>query len=218
MQALVLSDIHGDTDSLERILRREQGEHDLVLVLGDITDNGLNDYLPRAKQVVQLLNDHATFVKAVPGNMDNEDVLKHLIENRINLHKQLFSMEDYDFIGFGGGSTPFDTPFEPDDAERGEVLRTLLQRTKSDHRAIVSHQPPKGTAIDRTNDGTQAGSAALRNLLDDEPVDAVFSGHIHEARGTDTVNGTLVVNPGPVNEGYYARVALDDNVRVELKE
>lgn len=216
MKALVLSDIHGDTESLERILRSEP-EHDMVLVLGDLTDAGLEDPQGAAEEVIELLNEYGSFVKAVPGNMDDETVLKLLIDNRINLHKQMCSMGDTDFVGFGGGETPFDTPFEPDDEERGEVLATLLDRTKAARRAIVSHQPPKNTAVDRTDDGTQAGSASLRRLLDDADVDLVLSGHIHEARGTDRIGDTLVVNPGPVNEGYYAVLEITDDITVELR-
>ncbi len=218
MRALVLSDIHGDTEALDRILHRES-DVDLVLVLGDLTDAGLDDPAGTAGDVIGLLDQHGVFVKAVPGNMDDEAVLKQLIDHRMNLHKQLFSMDSYEFVGFGGGSTPFDTPFEPDDDERGDVLAQLLDRTQADHRVIVSHQPPHGTRIDRTEDGTQAGSERLRALLEEEAVDAVFSGHIHEARGTDELGGALLVNPGPVNEGYYAVAEFGaEEVDVELRE
>lgn len=216
MQVLVLSDIHGAVEPLQRILSRESA--DLILVLGDITDTGIDDYADRAQQILTLLDDQGTFVKAVPGNMDDETVLRLLIEHRMNLHKNIFSMEDYDFLGFGGGSSPFDTPFEPDDAERGDVLQQLLQRTTATHRAIISHQPPKHTGIDRTSEGTAAGSAALRDLIQQQDVDLVLSGHIHEARGQDELNGAVLVNPGPVKDGQYAVLQLADEIAVELPD
>lgn len=217
MRILVLSDIHGDTDSLEQILRRQDEAADLILVLGDITDVGLDDYLGQAKAVLDLLEEHATFIKAVPGNMDDETILKELIERRINLHKQVFSMEDADFIGFGGGDTPFDTPFEPDDGEREEVIRALLGRTKAEQRIVVSHMPPRGTSIDRTADDEHVGSPGLRRIIDEETIDCVLSGHIHEARGVDRVGETLCLNPGPVKNGAYAVVEVDaDDIRFEL--
>jgi len=122
------------------------------------------------------------------------------------------------FVGFGGGSTPFDTPFEPDDTERGDVLAALLDRTKSPYRAVVSHQPPKNTLIDRTEDGDQVGSDALRRLIEEEDIRVVFSGHIHEAAGVDRLGETYMVNPGPVQDGQYAVVELaEDGVDAELR-
>ncbi|MFB6294495.1 MAG: metallophosphoesterase, partial [Candidatus Nanohaloarchaea archaeon] len=200
MKVLALSDIHGAVDTVESILSKEQG-YDLVLVAGDITDTSEDDYLGTAAEIVELLNDAAPMVKAVPGNMDDDSVLELLIDNRVNLHKNLFSMGEYEFAGFGGGRTPFDTPFEPEDAERGSVLQQLLERTTADHTAIVSHEPPYGTAADVTSDGDHVGSEALRELIGDADIELVLCGHIHEARTVDEVDGTTVVNPGPVQQG-----------------
>lgn len=216
MRVLALSDIHGDIDELERILR-EAADYELILVLGDITDTGVDDYVGRARAILDLLDEQGVMVKAIPGNMDDERVLELLMEYRFNLHKDMISMADMDFVGFGGGSTPFDTPFEPDDEERGQVLATLLERTAAPRRAIVSHQPPHNTRIDRTSDGTQAGSKALRQLIEDEEIALVLSGHIHEAAGADRYNGTVMVNPGPVQEGQYALIDIGEEIEVELR-
>lgn len=216
MQVLLLSDIHGDIDALERVLKREQG-FDLVLVLGDLTDMKYDDAVGRAREIVELLDDQRTFVKAIPGNMDGEDVLRVLIENRVNLHKDMFTMEDTDFVGFGGGRSPAETPFEPEDAERGEVLRQLLERTKSERRAVLSHEPPRDTKIDRVSSGDHVGSRALRDIVEDVDVDLVLSGHVHEARGKDVVNGTLLVNPGAVTDGHHAVLDTEGEIDVEFR-
>lgn len=216
MRVLALSDIHGDVDSLERILNREDDYH-LILVLGDITDVSHDDYVDRARRIIELLDDQGKFVKAIPGNMDDEEILRLLIENRVNLHKDIFSLGDFDFVGFGGGSTPFNTPFEPDDAERGKVISTLLERTGSPYHAIVSHHPPKNTRIDRTADGDQVGSEELRRIIENEDIRLVLSGHIHEAAGEDKLGDTVMVNPGPVNEGKYALLELGEEIHVEFR-
>ncbi|MDY6769284.1 MAG: metallophosphoesterase, partial [Candidatus Nanohaloarchaea archaeon] len=165
MKVLALSDIHGAVDQVEAILSKEDG-YDLVLVAGDITDTAEQDYQGAARNILERLDEAGQFLKAVPGNMDDESILKLLIENRVNLHKNIFSMGEYEFIGFGGGRTPpgVDTPFEPGDAERGQVLEQLLQRTKADRQVVVSHEPPEGTAADQTSGGDHVGSAALREL------------------------------------------------------
>ncbi|MDY6768754.1 MAG: metallophosphoesterase [Candidatus Nanohaloarchaea archaeon] len=216
MKVLALSDIHGAVDNVEEILDRETG-YDLVLVAGDITDTSADDYTGTAAEILELLNERAPMVKGVPGNMDDDRILELLIDNRVNLHKSMFSMQGYDIVGFGGGRTPFDTPFEPEDSERGSVLEQLLGRTTAARTAVVSHEPPHGTAADVTSDGDHVGSEALRRLMDDRDIDLVLSGHIHEARAIDTVAGTTVVNPGPVQEGRYAVLELGDGVDADLR-
>ncbi len=218
MRVLAVSDIHGDASSLESILRTESG-FDLVLVAGDITDTSLDDYTGVAEDILERLDGHGSFVKAVPGNMDDDSILELLIRNRVNLHKNIFSMEEHDFAGFGGGRTPegVETPFEPEDGERGETLKQLLDRTRAERRVIVSHEPPRGTAADYTSSGEHVGSESLRRLIEDEDVELVVCGHIHEARSLDEVAGTTVVNPGPVNEGNYAVIDMEDGVEVDLR-
>ncbi|MDY6776850.1 MAG: metallophosphoesterase [Candidatus Nanohaloarchaea archaeon] len=218
MKALVLSDIHGEIEELRSILNRETG-YDLIVVAGDITDTSVDDYRGRAEEIVDLLDEQGRFVKAVPGNMDDEDILEVLVRNRVNLHKDLFTLGEYDFVGFGGGRTPpgVETPFEPEDEERGEILGQLLDRTKSERTAVVSHEPPKNTSADRTSSGDHVGSEELRSLIEDGDIDLVISGHIHEAVGRDEVGGTVVVNPGPVKQGKYAVVEMEDGIDIEFR-
>ncbi|MDY6761506.1 MAG: metallophosphoesterase family protein, partial [Candidatus Nanohaloarchaea archaeon] len=70
---------------------------------------------------------------------------------------------------------------------------------------------------DRTSEGDHVGSEALRELMAEGNLDLVLCGHIHEARTVDEVDGTTVVNPGPVQQGQYARLELDDGVNAELR-
>jgi len=110
-----------------------------------------------------------------------------------------------------------DTPFEPDDSERGEVLEQLIGRRTAEKLAIVSHMPPRDTDADRLSSGEHVGSEALRDIIDEENISLVLCGHIHEARSLEEVNGTAVVNPGPVKEGSYAVLELEDGVNAELR-
>ena len=43
-----------------------------------------------------------------------------------------------------------------------------------------------------------------------------FSGHIHEARGIETIGETKVINPGSLREGKYAYARI--NTRIEKIE
>ncbi len=210
MRILVLADIHGAVDELRDILVREQ-DTDLILVAGGITDPTEADAVATAEEVVDLLADRSGFVKAVPGNMDPEDVLRMLVQQRMNLHKDIFSLGEYDFVGYGAHQ-------DEDGEARASILRQLLDRTKAANRAVVCHKPPKNTAVDRTGKGEQAGDPELRALLEEGGIRLMVCGHVHEAQGTDRVGDAVVVNPGAAMDGRYAIVTVvDGDIDVELR-
>jgi Icc-related predicted phosphoesterase len=63
------------------------------------------------------------------------------------------------------------------------------------------------------------GSSVIRTFIEREQPDLVLCGHIHESRGVDEIGETQIVNPGPVAEGHYAVVDVDDGtVRTRLDE
>ena len=217
MNLLLVTDIHGDQETLERILERET--YDAILCAGDLGDAGAyNDYEANLEEVIQTFDKQGTLVQAVPGNMDEEETcIKTLIDYRINLHKNVASLGDIEAVGFGGGITPFGTPFEPDEDNIVEALDTLHDRMTAEKKIAVVHQPPAATAVDVT-DGKHVGSTALRSFVEDHDLALYVTGHIHEGRGLDTLAGTTIVNPGPVQDGYYALATVDDDIEVELKE
>lgn len=216
MKLLLVTDIHGDHDTLERILDRET--FDAILCAGDLGDAGAySDYAGNLEDVIQTFDKQGTLVQAVPGNMDEEEsCIRHLIEYRINLHKNVASIGDLEAVGFGGGLTPFGTPFEPDEQDIVEALDMLHARMNADQKIAVVHQPPKGTAVDVT-DGDHVGSQKLREFVQNHDLALYVTGHIHEGRGIDTVAGTTLVNPGPVQDGYYAVATVEDEIDIELK-
>lgn len=210
MRILVLADIHGAVDELDGILSREP-DADLIVVAGGITDPTATDAVATAEEVIGLLADRSGFVKVVPGNMDPEDVLRMLVKQRMNLHKDIFSLGGFDFVGFGAHR-------DEDESKRANVVEQLLNRTTADHRAVVCHKPPKNTAVDRASSGGQRGDPELRALLEDVPVDLVICGHVHEAQGTDRIGDTLIVNPGAVKDGHYAVIeAVDGDIDVDCR-
>lgn len=217
MRVLLLTDIHGSVDKLERILSRE--EFDVALCAGDLGDSrAFDDYEGNLEDVLNLFDMEGKLSKAVPGNMDKEETsVRKLIEYRMNLHKKIALFQTFDAVGFGGGITPFGTPFEPSGEEIAAALDTLYDRLSSDVKVAVVHQPPKNTAVD-VSDEKHVGSAEVRNLLQEKEFDLFVTGHIHEGRGTDTIGDTLIVNPGPVQDGYYAVAEIDDGVALDMKE
>lgn len=217
MKVLLVTDIHGDTETLEKILDRE--EFDAVLCGGDLSDaNEFSDYAGRLDDVLEAFDRKEKLVKAVPGNMDpEEDCVRKLMETRMNLHKKIASLGNFEAVGFGGGQTPFGTPFEPSDEEIVNALETLYDRMTSDTKVAVIHQPPKDTPLDLA-DGDHVGSDGVRELIEERDFDLLLTGHIHESRGRTEIGGTLAVNPGPVMEGYYAVAEIEGGIEVEMKE
>jgi hypothetical protein len=82
-------------------------------------------------------------------------------------------------------------------------------------KVFVPHAPPRGTRLDRTFSGVHAGSTAVRDFITAHSPDVVISGHIHEARGTDTMGATRIVNCGQAGKGEYAVVTLGEEVLIE---
>jgi len=81
---------------------------------------------------------------------------------------------------------------------------------------VLAHVPPHDCRLDCTGLGDHVGSRALRRFIDEHQPDLVVCGHVHEARGTERLGRTLVVNCGPATSGCYALLDLDERMDVEL--
>jgi hypothetical protein len=115
--------------------------------------------------------------------------------------------------------TPFRTPYEISEEE-------ILRRAESGWEAVrsarwkvfVPHAPPARTSLDRTWSGLHVGSRAVREFIERRAPDLVICGHIHEARGTERLGQTLIVNCGAAGQGCYALADIGEAVSAELKE
>ncbi|PSG98590.1 MAG: hypothetical protein BRC29_00500 [Nanohaloarchaea archaeon SW_7_43_1] len=217
MKLLLITDIHGDTENLERIIEREN--YNAVLCAGDLSDaNEFDDYKAQLDKVLDVFEKQGVMTKAVPGNMDpEEECVRELIQRRMNIHKKIASFEDFEAVGFGGGITPFGTPFEPEGAKIKNAMETLYDRMKADRKFGVIHQPPVDSQLDMA-DGDHVGSQEVREIIEDKKFELILTGHIHESRGRDEISETTVVNPGPVMEGYYAIADTKGEIDVEMKQ
>lgn len=216
MEVLLVTDIHGRVENLKEIISKE--EFDVFLCAGDLSDaSRYNNYSKNLEDVLDVFGDNKG--KAIPGNMDPEDnCVEKLNEYDRNLHKKKVSFKDFDAVGFGGGKTPFGTYFEPTGQQISNKILELYRDMSSDKKVAVVHQPPKNTKLDLTSDGQNVGSKEVRELLEKKDFNLFLTGHIHEARGKDKIGETMLVNPGPVLEGYYGKAKIDDEIKVKLKE
>lgn len=204
MKILAISDIHNDlyrTKKLKEVVATENP--DAIVVAGDITNFGPTSM---ASEILKELESMGKRVLAVTGNGDPEGVEDILEKGNMSLHSKPLKVKNVGFTGFG----------VPSIAKLGELLimnydsleNDFKEISKCEQKVLVSHFPPQNTKVDEIFSGEHIGSEVLRDLIADKKPDLVICGHIHEARGTDKIGKTLVVNPGALCEGYAALIEL----------
>ena len=206
MKIIVLSDIHGNFKAAYSISREAlRLKPDLVVICGDITHFGS---LNEVEKMLSFFRDFQTFF--VPGNCDPPALLTmRIVDKALNIHDKLHVLDSMAFLGIGGSTkTPFTTQIEFEEEEICQMVRGALNDFRG-RLAVVSHSPPANTLTDLTSLGLHAGSRALRAFIEEYKPLTVLHGHIHEARGLDHLGETLIVNPGPARQNFYAILELN---------
>ena len=212
MQIIAITDIHGRVDYSPQV-KHAMGHADLVLCCGDLTDFGSVQDAERILEQLRQLNPN---ILAVSGNCDHPGVNTVLSASGINLHNTVKQKGDIAMYGLAGSNpSPFHTPQE---LEEEQIAAIIGKYTKSEHarwHVFVTHAPPAHTRVDRTFFRQHVGSRAVRRFIETFQPDLVLCGHIHEARGSDAVNGSIVINPGPFPD-HYALITIADTIAYEL--
>lgn len=204
---LVCSDLHGSEGAIG-VLKEAEREigPDAVVVCGDVTTYGSADYMEK------LLKAFEADMLAVPGNCDTEEMLRMLEDAEVSIHRRRAEVGPYQAFGFGGGlPSSSSMPFEVEEEEMVEGLRSVAVEGG----IMVTHTPPEGVN-DTTLNGRHLGSKGVMDVVKEFRPALVLSGHVHEARGEVRRDDTVFVNPGPARGGYFARVELGQEIRVEL--
>jgi len=132
-------------------------------------------------------------------------------EMGINLNGRGVVIDEVGLFGLGGSPpTPFATPSEFSEQELNTTIRQAYEDVKEARiKILFSHTPPIDTLLDRVRSGEHVGSQAVRSFLEESDCSACVCGHIHEAVGTDQVGSAVVINPGMLAQGGYARIEWD---------
>ncbi|MEM1572848.1 metallophosphoesterase family protein [Pyrobaculum sp.] len=197
MRLLLVADVHDAVRNVKAI----GGSYDAVIAAGDFTYRGRLD---AAAEVLEALAAIAP-VYFVPGNTDPPQLAAYEKGYIKPLHGRTAALGPY-VVGGAGGSLP--TPFDDLFRVTEEDLQRLLSSLSPAPHVLVVHNPPRGH-LDRVGGVRPVGSVAVKRYIEERQPILSIHGHIHEDRGIDIVGDTIVVNPGPLKDGYYAEAELN---------
>jgi uncharacterized protein len=188
IKILFFSDLHGDMKALSN-LKAKAKDTDLVVCAGDFTVMERN-----VDDVMKNISGIGKHVLMLHGNHEDEDNIKELCNNYDNLtflHKGVYHVGDYVFLGYGGDG------FSTNDPDFVKVSGFFRKETQGKKRIIfVTHGPAYDTKIDMLG-RMPKGNKSYRNFIDDVQPHLAVSGHLHENAGKHhKIGRTLLLNPG----------------------
>jgi Icc-related predicted phosphoesterase len=181
---------------------------DLVILSGDLTNFGGP---AETRKVLDDVRASCANVLALPGNLDQREVIPYLEAEGIALHGLGRVVDGVGIFGCGGSNiSPFGTPTELTEDEIYEKLRAGYEMVRDARPLLmICHTPPFETKCDRIRSGTAVGSTAARRFITEVQPDVCISGHIHESAGVDQIGQTKILNAGPFKGGGYIVVLAD---------
>ena len=211
MKILALTDVHGSYKKVEEILGKVST--DVLVVGGDISTFGTPAEVER---VIEGWKKFDRRLLAIAGNMDSPEIDSVLDEAGVSVSGRGVKIGDVGF--FGVSASPFSPLHTPYEISEGEIAARIeagfgaVEGAKV--KVFIPHAPPHNTKVDKVFMGAHVGSKSVRDFIEREQPDVVICGHIHEARGQDTIGRSKIVNCGPASKGYYAIVEIGEQIMV----
>ncbi len=215
MKILAFADIHGASEKVEQILKQES-DFDAIIIGGDLTTNGT------VKQAEVALRRFMRFGKplfAVAGNMDRPETDEAFEKIGVSVNGRGMMLDQVGIFGVSAAPpTPFHTPYEITEDEIALRSHSGWKDIQSAKTTIfVPHAPPFNTGVDTVPGGNHVGSTSVRRFIELHQPSVVVCGHIHEARGIDTLGNSTIVNCGPASRGFYSVITVAKDIRIEMK-
>lgn len=191
MKILAFVDLHGNLTNLKKLEAAAKRENpDVVICAGDFTlfENHI-------EQILNRISCLGKRILIIHGNHETEAVLRKLCsyyENIHYLHKRMFLIDDYLFVGFGGGG------FEAVDSGLEKYSDSIKDRIKDKKVILVTHAPPYKTKLDLLG-REHCGNKSITNFIrQNKNIVLLICGHFHETwKAEDRIGNAFVINPGP---------------------
>ncbi|MBD3248562.1 hypothetical protein GF336_00775 [Candidatus Woesearchaeota archaeon] len=188
MKILAFADTHANKAAIKRIVKKAK-KADILINAGDISLFG--DGLER---MMVELDKIGKKVLMIHGNHETVSEIKEgcrMFKNLKDIHRKVFKMGDYVFLGFGGGG------FSLRDKRFERISSKWADKYKGRKVVLVTHAPPYCTKIDVVLDEHVGNKSITKFIKKAKPLLAI-SGHLHENSGKkDKIKDCVVVNPGP---------------------
>ena len=161
-------------------------------------------------------------VLVVPGNMDAPKErywsvvteAERQYENVHVIHNSEFRFKGYVFRGFGGEITEeLREELFIQRYSRVDIRGNISCSTKN--LILVTHSPPVGERVSK-EDSREKGCPVVNDLLERSGAFLLFCGHAHRP-DNEKINGTCVVNPGPLKGENYAIVDVQSSGKIDVK-
>ena len=192
MKILAASDIHGDSEAVNKLADKADKEKvDLVILCGDLTrleqstDGLINPFVSKNQKVL-----------LIPGNHDTNATVDFLAEfyGVKNLHGYSVKYDEVGIFGCGGANIGLN---KITDGELFNVLSMGFERIAYLKKKImVTHAHPSDSLAENFSKfvpGSQGVNRAIKTLKPD----LLLCGHVHEAEGIeDKIGDTKVINVG----------------------
>jgi len=192
MKVFFFSDIHGDLKALKAALKKSE-KAEIIICAGDLSVGGNN--LQQMIDELGKINDKKILI--IPGNNETPEMIEDSIddyENIISIETESYQDKNISFFGIGGGTiSPFGTVYELSEDEFKKKLKGIKGID-----CLISHMPPKNTALDLIPSSLHIGSAEVFKWVMENQPRICCCGHVHENEGKEELLGkTLCFNPGP---------------------
>jgi Icc-related predicted phosphoesterase len=213
LKLLAFADIHGSIEAAEKIASLASSiDANAILIAGDIAINDLN---LAGKILLKIANSNKP-VFFVPGNMDSHSLIFFNSDKVKCVHGSCEELYAFSIVGVGGATSIFSTPFELTEREIELKLNEAFKAYKRGSIILLSHAPPKNTKLDKVGVNLHVGSTAIRKFIENKKPVLTISGHIHEAKGLDKIGKSLIINPGPAFQGYYAIIEINSEIKANF--
>ncbi|MGL4997454.1 MAG: metallophosphoesterase family protein [Cetobacterium sp.] len=196
---LAISDLHGSLSQLRRVKYKEA---DFLFVVGDLSNIGLRCDLTKALDMINGF-DHIQHKVIVLGNhdarnlhnplgMDDDEVYDFCEQRYPNLTFLKNKIVEIDGLKIYG--TPYvgkfgDWAFQCEESEK--IAKTIPIKNVD---IILCHEPPSAIELSKLED-IDIGNVVLREYLDNNKVDLLVCGHVHENGGNQVnINGCECYN------------------------